>query len=111
MGPLAIKLGLGAIARPREPTRGLQASGEHREDEGHGGSSIVAMAPSLSLPHIRPGPLATVCRLAARIEARYYGAQADQLSRFVNELVALKCDVILAAAPHAIRAVPRPRRE
>ena len=41
---------------------------------------------------------------SARIEARYYGAQADQLSRFANELVALKCDVILAAAPYAIRA-------
>jgi hypothetical protein len=64
MGPLAIKLGLGAISRLREPARVLQAGGEHRGDEGHGGSSIVAMAPSLSLPRIRPGPLATVRRLA-----------------------------------------------
>src|ERR1700687_705627 len=39
-----------------------------------------------------------------RIEARFYGAQVDQLPAFAKELVALKCDVILAAAAYAIRA-------
>ena len=50
LGALAVELGLGAVARVREPARVLQAGGEHRGDEGHGGSSIVATAPSLALP-------------------------------------------------------------
>ena len=39
-----------------------------------------------------------------RIERRFYAAQVDQLPTFVNELVALKCDVILATSAYAIRA-------
>jgi len=38
------------------------------------------------------------------IETRIYGAMLDQLPNLANELVTLKCDVILAAAPYAIRA-------
>ena len=64
LGALAVELGLGAVARVRELVRIFQAGGGHRGDEGHGGASIVAMAPSLSLPRIRPGTLATVRRLA-----------------------------------------------
>ena len=48
---LAVELGLGAVARVREPTRVFQAGGEHRGDEGHGGSSIVATAPSRRRPY------------------------------------------------------------
>jgi hypothetical protein len=33
LGPLTVELGLGAVARVREPTRVLQAGGEHRGDE------------------------------------------------------------------------------
>ena len=51
LGALAVELGLGAVARVREPTRIFQAGGEHRGDEGHGGSSIVATAPSRSRPY------------------------------------------------------------
>jgi putative tryptophan/tyrosine transport system substrate-binding protein len=38
------------------------------------------------------------------IETRFYGDMLDQLPTLANELVTLKCDVILAAAPYAIRA-------
>jgi putative ABC transport system substrate-binding protein len=38
------------------------------------------------------------------IETRLYGAMLDQLPQLANELVTLKCDVLLAAAPYAIRA-------
>jgi putative tryptophan/tyrosine transport system substrate-binding protein len=38
------------------------------------------------------------------IETRIYGEMLDQLPKLANELVTLKCDVILAAAPYAIRA-------
>jgi putative tryptophan/tyrosine transport system substrate-binding protein len=38
------------------------------------------------------------------IEIRIYGARLEQLPTLANELVTLKCDVILAAAPYAIRA-------
>jgi putative tryptophan/tyrosine transport system substrate-binding protein len=38
------------------------------------------------------------------IETRFYGDMLDQLPKLANELVTLKCDVILAAAPYAIRA-------
>jgi len=38
------------------------------------------------------------------IETRIYGAMLDQLPTLANELVTLQCDVILAAAPYAIRA-------
>ena len=38
------------------------------------------------------------------IETRIYGAMLDQLPQLANELVTLPCDVILAAAPYAIRA-------
>ena len=41
---------------------------------------------------------------SVRIERRFYAAQVDQLPTFVNELVALKCDVILATSAYAIRA-------
>jgi putative ABC transport system substrate-binding protein len=37
-------------------------------------------------------------------EPRFYGAMLDQLPKLANELVTLQCDVILAAAPYAIRA-------
>ena len=39
---------------------------------------------------------------SAIVEARYY--DIDSLAGLANELVALKCDVILAAAPYAIQA-------
>jgi hypothetical protein len=48
---LAVELGLGVVARVREPARVLQAGGEHRGDEGHGYPSIVATAPSLTARH------------------------------------------------------------
>jgi putative tryptophan/tyrosine transport system substrate-binding protein len=38
------------------------------------------------------------------IETRFYGDMLDQLPKLANELVTLKCDVMLAAAPYAIRA-------
>jgi ABC-type uncharacterized transport system substrate-binding protein len=38
------------------------------------------------------------------IETRIYGDRLDQLPKLANELVTLQCDVILAAAPYAIRA-------
>src|SRR5919109_1178204 len=38
------------------------------------------------------------------LETRLYGAMLDQLPQLANELVTLKCDVLLAAAPYAIRA-------
>lgn len=38
------------------------------------------------------------------IETRIYGEMLDQLPKLANDLVTLKCDVILAAAPYAIRA-------
>jgi putative tryptophan/tyrosine transport system substrate-binding protein len=40
----------------------------------------------------------------AIVEARYYETMLDRLAEFANELVALKCDVIFAAAPYAIQA-------
>ena len=40
----------------------------------------------------------------ALIETRLYGAMLEQLPTLANELVTLQCDVILAAAPYAIRA-------
>ena len=39
------------------------------------------------------------------IETRIYGEMLDQLPQLAHELVTLKCDVLLAAAPYAIRAV------
>jgi putative tryptophan/tyrosine transport system substrate-binding protein len=41
----------------------------------------------------------------AMVEKRIYGTMLDRLAEFVNELIALKCDVIFAAAPYAIQAV------
>src|SRR5215216_1491865 len=41
------------------------------------------------------------------IEIRIYGTMLDRLVEFANELVALKCDVIFAAAPYAIQAATR----
>jgi putative ABC transport system substrate-binding protein len=38
------------------------------------------------------------------IETRIYTAMLDQLPKLANELVTLQCDVLLAAAPYAIRA-------
>jgi len=40
----------------------------------------------------------------AVIETRIYGSAIERLPQYANELVALKCDVILAAAPYAIAA-------
>jgi putative ABC transport system substrate-binding protein len=39
-----------------------------------------------------------------RIETRIYGTMLDRLGEFASELVDLQCNVILAAAPYAIRA-------
>ena len=39
------------------------------------------------------------------VETRFYGAMLDRIGEFANDLVALKCDVIFAAAPYAIQAV------
>jgi len=39
-----------------------------------------------------------------RIETRIYGTMLDRLGEFARELVDLQCNVILAAAPYAIRA-------
>jgi hypothetical protein len=36
LGPLAVELGLGDVARVREPARIFQAGGEHRGDEHSG---------------------------------------------------------------------------
>ena len=41
---------------------------------------------------------------SAVIDTRIYGAMPEQLPELARELVARKCDVILAAGPHAIRA-------
>jgi putative ABC transport system substrate-binding protein len=41
---------------------------------------------------------------SAIVEARYYATRLERLTELANELVALKCDVILANAPYAIRA-------
>ena len=46
LGTLTVELRLGAVAQVLEPARVLQAGGEHRKNEGHGCSSIVAMSPS-----------------------------------------------------------------
>ena len=43
LGALAVELGLGAVARVREPARVLQASGEHRGDE-HSGLHLMVPA-------------------------------------------------------------------
>jgi hypothetical protein len=40
-----------------------------------------------------------------RLETRYHRGALDQIDKFAGELVALKCSVIFAAAPYAIRAV------
>jgi putative ABC transport system substrate-binding protein len=40
----------------------------------------------------------------AIIETRYYEPMRDELARLASELVALRCDVIFAAAPYAIQA-------
>jgi putative ABC transport system substrate-binding protein len=40
----------------------------------------------------------------ALVATRIYGTMLDRLVEFVNELIALKCDVIFAAAPYAIQA-------
>ena len=40
----------------------------------------------------------------ARIETRFFATAFDRLGEFANELVGLQCDVIVAAAPYAIRA-------
>ena len=39
------------------------------------------------------------------LETRFYGGVLDRIDEFARELVALKCSVILATAPYAIRAV------
>ena len=39
------------------------------------------------------------------LETRFYGGVLDRIEEFARELVALKCSVILATAPYAIRAV------
>jgi len=41
---------------------------------------------------------------SAIVEARYYETMLDRLAELANELVALKCDVILASGPYAIEA-------
>jgi putative tryptophan/tyrosine transport system substrate-binding protein len=41
---------------------------------------------------------------SAIVEARYYEMMLDRVAGLANELVALKCDVIFAAAPYAIQA-------
>jgi putative tryptophan/tyrosine transport system substrate-binding protein len=41
------------------------------------------------------------------LETRFYGGVLDRAVEFANELVALKCDVIFAAAPYAIQAAMR----
>ena len=41
---------------------------------------------------------------SALIEMRIYGSALDRLAALANELIALKCDVIFAAAPYAIEA-------
>ena len=64
LSPLAVELGLGAVARVREPARVFQAGGEHREDKGHGDSSIVTTTPSLGPAGTSKRPLATVDGLA-----------------------------------------------
>jgi putative ABC transport system substrate-binding protein len=38
------------------------------------------------------------------IETRLYGSAIERLPQYVNELIALKCDVILASNPYAIAA-------
>jgi putative tryptophan/tyrosine transport system substrate-binding protein len=43
----------------------------------------------------------------AHIEIRIYETMLDRLAELANELVMLKCDVILAAAPYAIDAATR----
>src|SRR5262249_1550211 len=40
----------------------------------------------------------------AVIETQLYGSAIERLPQYTNELVALKCDVILAANPYAIAA-------
>jgi putative ABC transport system substrate-binding protein len=40
-----------------------------------------------------------------RLETRYHQGAVDQIDKFAGELVALRCNVIFAAAPYAIRAV------
>jgi putative ABC transport system substrate-binding protein len=40
----------------------------------------------------------------AIIEARHYGMMLDRVDEVARELVSIKCDVICAAAPYAIRA-------
>jgi putative ABC transport system substrate-binding protein len=37
------------------------------------------------------------------VETRFYGAMLDRIGEFANDLVALKCDVIFAAAPYESR--------
>jgi len=39
------------------------------------------------------------------LETRFYSGAIDRIDEFASELVALKCSVILATAPYAIRAV------
>jgi putative ABC transport system substrate-binding protein len=39
------------------------------------------------------------------LETRFYGGVPDRIEELARDLVALKCTVILATAPHAIRAV------
>jgi ABC-type uncharacterized transport system substrate-binding protein len=39
-----------------------------------------------------------------RIETRIYGTKLDHLSDLANEIVGLQCNVIIAAAPYAIKA-------
>jgi putative ABC transport system substrate-binding protein len=41
------------------------------------------------------------------IEVLIYGTMLDRLSELVNEMIARKCDVIMAAAPYAIEAASR----
>src|SRR5262245_47322006 len=39
------------------------------------------------------------------LETRFYGGALDRIDEFARDLVALKCSVILATGPYAIRAV------
>ena len=39
------------------------------------------------------------------LETRFYAGVLDRIDEFTNELVSLKCNVILATAPYAVQAV------
>jgi putative tryptophan/tyrosine transport system substrate-binding protein len=43
----------------------------------------------------------------ALVETRIYGTMLDRLAEIVDDLIALKCDIIFAAGPYAIEAATR----